>query len=121
MPYTIPTASELKARYSEFSSLDDGIVDDLIAEASRFVDDGWAELDYHPAIMALAAHLLVEDGFTGRPSEAAGPITGSKLGDAQDSYAGLSSSEQSGEYTGTSYGRKYMRLRAVNCQGIILL
>jgi len=121
MPYIVPTATELKARYPEFESLDDGIVDDLISEASRFVDTGWSEPDYQPAIMALAAHLLVEDGFTGRPSEAAGAVTSSKLGDAQDSYSGLGSSEQSGEYTSTTYGRKYMRLRAVNCQGIILL
>lgn len=121
MPYDIPTASDLKARYPEFDSVSDSIVTELISEASRFVDSSWFEADYQPAIMALAAHLLIEDGFTGRDTQAAGAITSSKLGDAQDSYAGLNAQESAGEYSSTSYGRKYMRLRAVNCQGVVVL
>lgn len=121
MPYVIPTAAEFKARYPAFTDVDDALIDAVIAEAARNVDESWCEADYQPAIMALTAHMLIEEGALGRNVEAAGPITSSKLGDAQDSYGGLSTSQASGEYSSTSYGRKYMQLRAVNCQGVQLL
>lgn len=121
MPYVIPTAGELQTRYPAFVDVDPDLIDDTIADAARFVDESWFEEDYQPAIMALAAHMLVEDGATGRDVQYAGVITSSKLGDAQDTYSGLSGSEMMGEYSSTSYGRKYMRIRAANHAGVILL
>ncbi len=121
MPYTIPTSSELQARYPAFSEVDGTLIDLVITDAARNVDESWCEADYQPAIMALAAHMLVEEGVTGRDVQAAGAITSSKLGDAQDNYSGLSSLQASGEYSSTSYGRKFMQLRALNCQGVQLL
>lgn len=121
MPYTVPTASDLKARYPAFAEVSSPLIELVIADAARNVDQSWIEGDYQPAIMALSAHMLIEEGATGRSTEAAGAITSSKLGDAQDSYAGLTSAQSAGEYSSTSYGRKFMQLRAQNCQGVQLL
>lgn len=121
MPYTAPTAAQIKARYPAFADVDDALIDAVIVDASRNVDETWCEADYQPAIMALTAHMLVEEGATGRDVEFAGAITSSKLGDAQDSYSGLTPSQMSGEFNSTSYGRKFMQLRALNCQGVQLL
>lgn len=121
MPYTLPNYADLKTRYSLFCEVDDDLIDSVIAEASRNVDESWSELDYQPAILALAAHMLVEEGATGRSVEFAGAITSSKLGDGQDTYSGLTAAQSAGEYSSTSFGRKFMQLRAQNCQGVVLL
>jgi hypothetical protein len=121
MPYTIPTSAQFKARYPAFVAVDDALMDLVIIDAARNVDEGWEELDYQPAILALTAHLLVEDGATGRNVESAGVVTSSKLGDAQDNYSGLSGFMMNGEYSSTSYGRNFMQLRALNCQAVVLL
>lgn len=121
MPYTVPTAAELKERYPAFAAVYDAIVNFAIVDAARNVDEGWLESDYQAAIMALAAHILVEEGATGRDVEFAGAIISSKLGDAQDTYSGLAQSQMTGEFNSTSYGRKFMQLRALNCQAVQLL
>jgi len=121
MPYTLPTDADLKDRYPAFADVSGQLIEMVIADAARNVDESWVEGDYQPAIMALAAHMLIEEGATGRSVEAAGAITSSKLGDAQDNYAGLTAAQSSGEYSSTSYGRKFMLLRAKNCQGVQLL
>lgn len=121
MPYVIPTSAQLKERYPAFSAVADALINLVIADAERNVDEGWQEPDYQPAIMALAAHMLVEEGATGRNVEFAGAITSSKLGDAQDTYSGLTDSQMAGEFNSTSYGRKFMQLRALNCQAVQLL
>lgn len=121
MPYATPTAAELKARYPAFVDVDDTLIDSVIVDAERNVDESWIEADYQPAVMALAAHLLVEEGATGRDVEFAGAITSSKLGDAQDTYSGLTAAQAAGEYSSTTYGRKFMQLRSLNCQGVALL
>lgn len=121
MPYIIPTAAEFKARYPAFNEVSDSLIDLVIIDAARNVDTTWCEADYQPAILALTAHLLVEDGVTGRDINFAGAITSSKLGDAQDTYSGLTASQMVGEFNSTTYGRKFMQLRAVNVQGVVLL
>lgn len=121
MPYVVPTVAELQTRYPVFLGVDDAVISAVIVDAARNVDATWLEADYQPAIMALAAHMLVEEGATGRDVEFAGAITSSKLGDAQDSYSGLTAAQAAGEFSSTAYGRKFMQLRALNCQGVVLL
>ncbi len=121
MPYVIPTVAELKARYPEFTDVSDTVIQYAIAEASRSVDNGWFEEDYQPAIMALAAHLMVTDGELGGDTAIVGYVTSSKLGDAQDTYSGVTGLEAGSTYAGTVYGRRYARLLAVNAQGVVLL
>jgi len=121
MPYTVPTSAVLKARYPAFAAVSDSLIDAVIVDAARNVDESWAEADYQPAIMALSAHMLVEEGVTGRDVEFAGAITSSKLDTAQDTYSGLTAAQMAGEFNSTSYGRKFMQLRTLNCQAVQLL
>ena len=120
MPYTTPTASDLKARYPEFDSVSDALVDFAISDAGRFVDTGWFEGDYQRAIMALAAHFLVQDGALGGRTDVSGNITSDKLGDASISY-GAAVGAGSSEYGTTSYGRAFLRLQRVNVPSVVIL
>jgi hypothetical protein len=120
MPYTTPTASEFKTRYPAFDSVDSGIVDASIAEANRFVDTGWFEDDYQPAIMALAAHIMLCDGELGGNVDNSGVITSEKLGDASVTY-GASVGNSSSEYSQTAYGRKFLRMQRANVAPVALI
>lgn len=58
MAYEFPTPADFKARFPEMATMDDAIIARVLADAGLFVDTTWAEPDYAPAIMYLAAHLL---------------------------------------------------------------
>lgn len=120
MPYTTPTASELKARYPEFASVSDTLVNFAISDAGRFVDTGWFEADYQRAIMALAAHILVQDGALGGSTVVSGNITSEKLGDASVSY-GAAVGAGNSEYGTTSYGRYFLKIQRVNVPAVVIL
>lgn len=62
MPYTLPTAANLKARFPEFASVSDAIVTEAIQEASGMVDQSWMEDDYQIAIMLAACHIMALEG-----------------------------------------------------------
>lgn len=71
MAYDVPTASDLKARFTEFSAVDDTVVDARIEEATRMVDETWTEGDYATAIMLYACHIMALEGLgTGPDSQA---------------------------------------------------
>ena len=59
MPYTIPTIADFRARFPEFATTADPAITAAILNASDFVDQSWSENDYQPAILYLAAHLVV--------------------------------------------------------------
>lgn len=121
MPYTLPTALQVKARFPELEDISDLTLEDIIDEASGSVSTAWCEPDYQRGIMYLTAHLAVDQGFTGRPTEASGPITSSKLGDASDTYGQMQNVDSAGAYSSTAYGRRFMQLRRANTQGVRLL
>lgn len=120
MPYLLPTATQLKTRFPEFADVADATVDAVIADASRFVDESWFELDYQPAIIALAAHFLTTEGALGGRTDVSGAITSEKLGDASWTYATPTGSASS-EFSGTAYGRTFIRIQRVNVPGVVLL
>ena len=121
MPYSVPTATDLKARFPIFATVADATVTACIADASRFVDTSWLEADYQPAIMFLAAHYLVTEGATGANPAAAGPITGERLGDASVNYAAPSASAQVSDYANTVYGKRFLALLRVNQPGVLVV
>lgn len=63
MPYTTPTAADLKLRYPAFAAVDDAVVDYWLEDALLTVKTSWIEDDYQPAIMALAAHNMASEGL----------------------------------------------------------
>lgn len=119
MPYTTPTATQLKARYPKFASVADATVDAVIADALRSVDNTWVEGDYQPAIMALAAHMMVLEGLgqdtaarlQGFKSLTVGPLQLVRDTGVQNSGVGTE------WYALTSYGQTFYRLAFANKGG----
>lgn len=119
MPYTVPAAADLQARYPAFASVATTWIDAVIADASRSVGTDWMEADYQPAIMALAAHMLVREGALG-DTKAAGPVVSRSFDGMTMTYAqtvGVSSSE----FESTAYGQQYRRMLRANVAGAYAL
>lgn len=116
MPYTTPTAAQLKTKYPAFASVPDETIDAWIADAP--VDESWFEGDYQAAIMAWTAHQLVSGGIGGGDVAVAGAagISRLKSGTLDVSFADGSSSAGSG-YLSTSYGRSWLELLRRNKGG----
>lgn len=122
MPYTIPTAQDLKDRHPAFSDTPDSQVEAVITDASRWVDETWLEDDYRPALMFLAAHMLVGEGALGGDTSAPGPVTSYKLGDASETYGNaVDPSRSISDFGTTVYGRRYMALLRVNQPAVAIV
>lgn len=124
MAYVIPTASDLKTRFPEFSTVDDAVVTARIEEATRMVDESWTEGDYATAIMLYACHLMALEGLgTGPDSQAntgqmanfqtirSGQLT---LTRGTKSYGGGDTGDW---YASTRYGSRFWRLLKQNQGG----
>lgn len=127
MPYVKPTVDQFTERFPIFEDRDEDQIQICIDEASRSVDDGWVEADYQPAILYLAAHLLVTDfsqtgeqvgGTTGQ-----GAVTSESFGGMSISYATeqANSLTSSAEFGSTSYGRRYLTLLRNNNPPIVVI
>lgn len=126
MAFVAPTASDLKARFPEFGSVSNDLINLILAEALPKVGETWIEADRRPAILYLAAHLLSMEGEPARSSSgvgisATGPLKRRKVGDVEVEYAGGGegggSSDASG-YMLSHYGRRYRELMRANFPAI---
>ena len=116
MPYTTPTAAELKAYLPAFADVADATVDMYIAGAQ--VDTSWFEADYQPAVMLWAAWAMTDVGF-GAGAEVAGYIasgvTKLKSGSLDVSFSEAASSASG--YETNVYGRRFMSIYRKNKAG----
>ena len=127
MAYVAPTPTTFKARYSEFASVSDTLVQLILDEAIAQVGDSWLERDRARAQMLLAAHTLTMEGEPGRTasgqgSAGTGAVRRRKVGDVEVEFAGSgSSSGESGasDYSLTAYGREFARLMRLNFPAIL--
>jgi hypothetical protein len=116
MPYATPTAAELKLRYAAFAAVDDAVVDYWIADALRGVDTSWIESDYAPALMALAAHRMVENSVAGLAGGAVAGLAGTGLTSFKSGTFSANFSEAAatqaaeGGFESTRYGKEYLAL-----------
>lgn len=128
MAYVIPTAAALKARYAEFSGVPDERVTAYITDATRSVQETWLERDYAPAIMLLAAHLMLSEGAiavaAGGSSNitTVGAIKSKTVGEVSVTYAGVSGAAGGGSgdaegFSSTFYGLRFLALRRANFAG----
>jgi hypothetical protein len=127
MPYDVPTLDQFTTRFPVFENRDEDQIQQCIDEASRSVDDSWVEGDYQPAIMYLAAHLLMTDESQVGDNPVIGPTQGGvsaeHFGPMSITYkdfpeGSLSSSETFGT---TSFGRKYLSLLHANKPPIVVV
>lgn len=130
MPYTAPTAADIKTRFPAFAGIDNALIELYIDEAMLWVDTTWFETDYTIAIQYLTAHFMAAEGLlvsaTGSGSAAgavSGPIKSERLGDAAITYSDRGStggwSGTDADLATTPYGQRFLALRNANHPAIL--
>ena len=127
MPYVAPTVADLKLRFPVFNGVADSVLQGALEEAANKVDTTWREVDFQPAQLLYAAHVLTMDGHgSGREAKFAA------LGDAGISQIKISSlsvslNKNAGEQvktsstlSKTSFGKRYLDLLRVNHPAIVV-
>ena len=128
MPYDAPTLEQFRNRFDEFCEVGDDLVDAILVEAGRSVSTRWVERDYQPAIMLLAAHLLLVEGHLDRAMgrrasvTTTGPISSKQVGDVRVTYSGLGAvATDPNGYGSTQYGKRFLALMRSNFAGPIVV
>lgn len=133
MPYTIPTLSQFRTKFPTFAGVADATINMAIQEASASVDQSWFEVDYQPAILYLAAHILTIDGVLMDGLQlgavggvvAAGLVEEAKVGDAHVKLSGSASGSGGGGsasgLASTPYGSRYRDLLRRNQPAVALV
>lgn len=121
MAYDVPTAAEMKLRYPSFADVADDTITYWITDAQRFVDTSWAEGDYAPALLSLAAHNMTLAGIgadgASLSSVPAG-ITRMKSGSLELGFTDdAANARMSGSFGATRYGQEFIALRLKNRGG----
>lgn len=129
MPYTAPTAADLKTRYPAFTPVPDATIDYWIADAGRMVDASWFEADQKPAALSLAAHNMALSGVLPKTGAASLPAGVTRFRSASMDV-GLSDAAANraltGGYAATPYGQEFAVMlrrnrggpRLVGCVGL---
>jgi hypothetical protein len=106
------------ARFPELEAgTDTDVLDLIIAEAARTVDETWLEQDYQDAIMYLAAHWLRSGGASA--TQSGGAIKSETFGPISRTYESLATSTSA--LGATQYGRRFMELRRSNFPAIVVI
>src|ERR1044072_6817118 len=127
MAYVKPTVDDFTTRFPVFEDRDEDQIQICLDEAARSVDDSWVEADYAPAIMYLAAHLLVTDasqvGDAVVVGQQPGSIASESFGPMSVSYGSASTNSLNGsaEFGSTEYGRRYLTLLRNNNPPIVVV
>lgn len=122
MPYTAPSADDLKAAFSAFAAVEDATIEFWIERAGRLVDTSWTEGDYQMGQMLLAAHYMVINGL-GTGAEAAAAAAGAsgfkrmKSGSLDLERFESASGGSAEGFSSTSYGQQFLALLRVNKGG----
>ena len=121
MAYIPPDASDLKARFPEFTAVSDTLVTLVLDdEAIPRVGESWIQRDRKIATLYLAAHLLAAEGeparSTGGLSSSTGPVKRERAGDTEVEYAVSSGASEvtAGDYMSSTYGRRFLELLRLN-------
>jgi len=130
MTVATPTAAAFKLRYRAFASVDDALVDLVIAEGVGAVNEDWVLADQQPGVLAYAAHLLTLDGYGGIEAggatiDVAGPVSAVQVGDVKTTFSDQSQvrytlrTVSEGGLPDTAYGRHYLDLRRRNVAAVV--
>ena len=134
----LPTPANLKARYPEFTPVEDSRIALFIQEAFSQVSDKWRVVDQPVAILALAAHHMSLEGEPSASATVVGTPAGTNLTDgkflkvlqvgdtknewaestAKSASANMSATAAQAELRSTAYGAKFLRLRRQNFAGL---
>jgi len=106
------TATQLKARFAEFASVDDSLVSEWLGVAARQMNpDRWGG-KYNDGQMWLTAHLMKAGkiGTESSPAASRGPVTSESVGNVSRSYA-VDASSGGTSLASTFYGQQYLELK----------
>jgi hypothetical protein len=120
MTAIVPTATSIKLKFPEFSGLADGTVEFAIEEALMYVTDasGWVtETDQTMASMYLTAHHLMVT-LSRAQSGTGQRIKSETMGGMSITYDTDATTPESGDYTTTPYGKRFLELVQQNFPAI---
>ena len=124
MAYDPPTPATLRIRYPAFASVADETVQYWLTDAERVVTTEWAEADYAPALMALAAHnMTITPGILiGSDASVPAGVTRFKSGSFEVSMSDAAANlAASGGYRATIYGQEFLAIQRRNFAGPFLV
>lgn len=107
MPYTAPTANDLRARFPAFADTDDSTIGYWITDAQRIVTTDWIEADYQPAILSYAAHELALAGLETSSSGASLPAGVTRFRSGSMDVSVSESAASATGYQATRYGQAF--------------
>lgn len=122
-------AAALKARYPAFAEVADTTVAAVLADAALDIGEGWIPTHVEAATLALAAHRLVEEGALANADIVAeagashGALVQMRAGDTELRFAKPSDGEviEASGYVRTSYGRRFLELRARSFPAVLVI
>lgn len=122
MAYETPTISDFVTRFPALDgSVGDEVLQLLLDEALRYVDNSWREADYKDAILYLVAHWLSsDDGTASASGQSSGDILSESFGPISVTYAQTTGANAS-ELSSTSYGKRFAQLRRGNFPAILVV
>ena len=132
MAYVKPTPAAFKARFPNFSDVDNAYIQLLLDDAILRFGEGWYERDRALAQMLFVAHVLASEGMGdgagggGGGGSTTGSVKRRKVGDVEVEFAGLPASTSGGgalgDYlSGTMYGRQLLPLMRLNFPAITVV
>ena len=132
MAYVQPAPAAFKARFPNFSDVDNAYIQLLLDDAVLRFGDGWYERDRALAQMLFVAHVLASEGAvdgsggSGGGGASTGNVKRRKVGDVEVEFAGMSASSSGGgalgDYlSGTMYGRQLLLLMRLNFPAITVV
>ena len=104
------TTAGFKAVLTEFSTVDDSVLQTYLDQAARLLNvDAWGER-YDDGQLYLAAHLTTCFGSGAAEGGASGPVTAKRVGEVSASFAVSDLAKQS-VMGSTKYGRHFLELQ----------
>ncbi len=118
---TIPTATSIKMRFSEFADVVDPLIEFAIEEARMEVGGNWKR-GYNLAIVYLTAHYIASAIAAAASGGGGGDVASESIGRFSISYAQTANANAvHDDLESTSYGRRFEELRDRNFGGPVIV
>ena len=114
MAYTAPDVADVKARYPEFTDVDDALVTLILADATDEVGEAWPEDKRRKGQMLYTAGTLQREGGTSRSSTASyatGQMKSRTVGPVKVEFETREGGTTTSEESGSDYWGQYLALK----------
>jgi hypothetical protein len=113
-PYAEPTPAQFVRRFPEFENVEKPVIQTALDDATASVSTSWADNDYQPAIMFLAAHYLA----VGQMQINGGQLNSVTMGSIALTY--VRNTTDTSLVSSTAYGQRFAEIRARNIGGLVV-